>query len=540
MMSDRKEEGCDVQSADTSGARSRAVRETAAALPADGMTAPPRHTLIKGGRLLDPGAGRADAVDILTAGDTIEEVGPPGLAAPETSAEIDARDRLLMPGLINGHTHGHGALAKGMVGDRLPLEAFLTSSGALSSGRSVEDKYLSTLLSAVEMIRKGCTACYDLHVEYPVPSPDGMQAVGQAYHDAGMRAVVAPMMADKTLYQALPGLMDAMPANVRAEVERIQAAPYEASIEGCRAILGRWPFDRDRVRPALAPTIPLHCSDDFLVACRDLARDFDVGVQTHLAESKAQAVLGQQKYGRSLTAHLDGLGLLGPRFSAAHAIWIDRDDIRRLADVGAGVSHNALSNLRLGSGLAPVRLMLSTGLTVGIGTDSTNTSDTQNMFEAMRLASYISRIQMPEYDQWLTVEEVLTMATVGSAAVLGFDGTIGRIAPGYKADIVFLDLADVNYLPFNNPPMQVVNAESGGAIDSVMIDGRMVFEGGRMLTVDEAKLRSDVERTVSRLNEVNAANLAFARAIEDVVGAFCVTQSRVAFHIHRRADDCGT
>jgi 5-methylthioadenosine/S-adenosylhomocysteine deaminase len=251
-------------------------------------------------------------------------------------------------------------------------------------------------------------------------------------------------------------------------------------------------------------------------------------------------VLGQQKYGRSLTAHLDGLGLLGPRFSAAHAIWIDRDDIRRLADVGAGVSHNALSNLRLGSGLAPVRLMLSTGLTVGIGTDSTNTSDTQNMFEAMRLASYISRIQMPEYDQWLTVEEVLTMATVGSAAVLGFDGTIGRIAPGYKADIVFLDLADVNYLPFNNPPMQVVNAESGGAIDSVMIDGRMVFEGGRMLTVDEAKLRSDVERTVSRLNEVNAANLAFARAIEDVVGAFCVTQSRVAFHIHRRADDCGT
>jgi len=495
-----------------------------------------RYTVVRGGRLLDIAANAAESVDILIDGGTISEIGAPGLAAPDDAAEIDARERLMMPGLVNAHTHGHGGLCKGMVGDRLPLEAFLTSGTALNSNRNLDDKYLSALVSAVELVRKGCTAAYDLFVEYPLATREGMEAVGQAYHDVGMRAVVAPMMADKTLYQAVPGLMGAMPEKVRAQVENIQTAPYEASIEGCRAMLENWPFDRDRVRPAVAPTIPLHCSDEFLAACGDLAREFDVGLQTHLAESKTQAVLGLQKYGRSLTAHLGELGLLGPRFSAAHAIWVDRDDMLRMADAGASVSHNALSNLRLGSGLAPVRAMIENGLRVGIGTDATNTSDTQNMFEALRLASYISRIQMPEYDQWLTIEEVLTMATAGSAEVLGFGDSIGRIAPGYKADIVFLDLTHINYVPLNNAVMQIVNAESGGAVDSVMIDGRMVLEGGRMTTVDEKKLRADVEEAVLRLNEANAQNLAFARSIEDYVGAFCVAHSRADFHIHRRAD----
>ncbi len=495
-----------------------------------------RHQIVRGGRLLDIAANSADPADILIDGDTILEIGAPGLAAPDDAVEIDARDRLMMPGLVNAHTHGHGALCKGMVGDRLPLEAFLTSGAALNGNRTLDDKYLCALVSAVELVRKGCTASYDLFVEFPLPTREGMEAVGRAYHDVGMSAVVAPMMADKTLYQAVPGLMDALPEKIREQVEKIQTAPYEASIEGCRAMLENWPFDRARVRPAVAPTIPLHCSDDFLAACGALAREFDVNLQTHLAESKTQAVLGLKQYGRSLTAHLGALGLLGPRFSAAHAIWIDHDDMLRLADAGASVSHNALSNLRLGSGLAPVRAMIENGLRVGIGTDATNTSDTQNMFEALRIASYISRIQTPEYKQWLTIEEVLTMATTGSAGVLGFGDSIGRIVPGYRADIVFLDLSHINYVPLNNAAMQIVNAESGGAVDSVMIDGRMVLEDGRMTTIDEKKLRADVEEAVSRLNEANAQNHAFARSIENYVGAFCVAHSRADFHVHRLAD----
>ncbi|MCP4328185.1 MAG: amidohydrolase family protein [Alphaproteobacteria bacterium] len=499
----------------------------------------PDRFIIRGGRILDVATGVDRPADLLIDGTTIAEIGPPEMIAPVDAKLIDATDRLLLPGLINAHTHSHGGLAKGMVADRVPLEVFLASSAGLYWGRTLTDKYLSALISAVELVRKGCTATYDMFVEIPVPTRDGAEAVAQAYHDVGMRAVVAPMMADRTLYQAMPGLIDAMPDQIRRQVEKITTAPQEASIEGCRTILKHWPFDRDRVRPAVAPTIPLHCTDEFLSACGDLARDFDVGMQTHLAESKTQALIGLRKYGKTLTAHLSDLGLLGPRFSAAHAIWVDREDILRMADAGAGVSHNVLSNLRLGSGMAPVRLMIENGLQVGIGTDATNTSDTQNMFEAMRLAAYISRIQAPEYDQWLSIEDVIAMATTGSAAILGFADRIGRLETGYKADIVFLNLADITYVPANNIALQLVNGESGGAVDSVMIGGRMVLEHGRMLTVDEAKLRIDIEKASARLNVSNARNATLARSIADIVGAFCVSHSRMPLPIHRRAETCG-
>ena len=158
----------------------------------------------------------------------------------------------------------------------------------MNGSRNLDDKYLSAQLS-VEMVHKGCTAAYDLFVEYPVPSIEGIDAVARAYRDVGMRAVIAPMMSDRTLYQAYPGLVEALPEELRDTARRAAAAPYAESLRACRAILQDWKFDRDLVRPALGPTIPMHCSDDFLTGCRDLAREFDVGLQTHLAESATQA-----------------------------------------------------------------------------------------------------------------------------------------------------------------------------------------------------------------------------------------------------------
>ena len=490
-------------------------------------------TVIRGGRILELGSHRAEPVDLLLAGHTIREIGPPGLAAPEGATPVDARDRLLIPGLVNAHTHAHGGLAKGLTPDRATLETFLTSVSATTGDRSLEEKYLSALLSAIEMVHRGCTAAYDLCVEYPAPTPEGILAVARAYRDVGMRAVVAPMMADRTLWHALPGLLEAVPEAVRRQVAQIQAAPVEVSLAACRAVLRDWPFDRASVCPALGPTIPLHCSDAFLTACRDLAREFDLGVHTHLAETKTQALLGPQKYGKTLTAHLADLGLLGPHLSAAHAIWVSDEDIARLADAGAGVAHNPLSNLRLGSGVAPVARMRERGLRVGIGTDSVSTSDTQNMFEAARLASFLSRIVSPVSAEWLSVEDVLEMASTGSAGVLGMAGITGRLAPGFRADLVFLDLSHIGYVPLNDPVMQLVNGESGAAIDKVMIDGRMILDGGRLLTVNEEKVRAQAERSAARLKEATAEKLAFARSLERYVAAFCVAHAQQPWGIHR-------
>src|SRR3984893_18426054 len=422
-----------------------------------------KRMIIRGGRVLDIEARRAELADILIEDGTIRSVAPPGTAAPQDAEIVNAPDRLLAPGLVNGHTHAHGALGKGLVGDRLPLEIFLSSAVAINGGRNTQDKYLGAALSAVEMVRRGCTAAYDLMVEFPLPSVEGIEAAAQAYHDVGMRAVVAPMMADRSLYQALPGLMEAMPDRLVDDLRRIVGAAYHSSVEVCRTILRGWRHDRGRIRPALAPTIPLHCSDEFWLACRDLARDHDVRLQTHLAETKMQAVLGLKKYGKSLTAHLSELGLLGERFSAAHAIWIDRDDSKRLADAGCGAIHNPASTLRIGSGVAPVRNRLAAGLRVGIGTDATNTSDGQNMFEVTRLAAFLSRIAGPDYQRWLSADEAMRMATTGSAGILGFSD-IGRLATGYKADIVFLDLGHITYVPLRAPLLQVAFADSGAAV----------------------------------------------------------------------------
>ncbi|HYE92756.1 MAG TPA: amidohydrolase family protein, partial [Terriglobales bacterium] len=154
------------------------------------------RSVVRGGRVLDARRRRAELADILIEDGAIREIGPPGLAAPEGATVVDARDRLVIPGLINAHTHAHGALVRGLAGDRVPLELLLNQAAVLNGSRTLEDKYLSAQLSAIEMIRKGCTACYDMFVEIPSPSVEGVHAVARAYGDVGLRAVIAPMMGE--------------------------------------------------------------------------------------------------------------------------------------------------------------------------------------------------------------------------------------------------------------------------------------------------------------------------------------------------------
>jgi 5-methylthioadenosine/S-adenosylhomocysteine deaminase len=492
--------------------------------------------LIRDGRVLRPDLRTCEPADLLVENGFIRAIEPPGCITRVDVETVEATDRLLVPGLVNGHTHAHGGLGKGAIGDRVPLEVFLSASGAVNGGRTLDDKRLSAALTAVELVRKGCTAAYDLFVEYPVPTRDGLDAVADGYGAVGMRAVIAPMMADRSLYQALPGLVESLPDPLQALARTIKAAPYEASVAAAREILAGWSHDRDKLRPALGPTIPLHCSDEFLVACARLADEYDVSLQTHLAESKTQAVLAYKRYGRSLVAHLRALAVLGPRLSAAHGIWLDADDIAQLAGTGTAVVHNPMSNLRLGSGVAPARALLDAGVNLGIGTDASNTSDGQNMFEALRLAAMLSRIGDADHGRWLATEEVFRAATEGSATILGFD-RIGRLETGWRADIVFLDAAYVHYVPLRNPLRQMVLAENGAAVNSVMIDGRFVLRERRLLTVDDVRLRRQAEEAASRLDEANAEAVRAADRFRDLVGHFCIAHARAPFHVHRRLPD---
>ena len=493
-------------------------------------------SVIRNGSIVEAARRTLRRADIAVRDGMIDAIIPPGAPAPADAKTIDATDRLLMPGLVNAHTHSHGNLVRS-AGDRWTLELGIHLNTAIRRNQTLDDKYLGALLGAVEMVRKGCTACYDLVSEVPFPTEEGLEAVARAYADVGMRAVVAPMMASHSIYHALPGLLDHMPPAWRERVRHFDGDADRLNLDMTRRALESWRFDRSDVRLAIAPTIPLHCSDAFWKDAAALAREHGVGLHTHLAESKLQAVAGMERYGCTLTEHLDRLGVLAPNLTAAHGVWLDDDDVRRLADRGCSIAHNPGSNMRYGSGLAAVRRMLDAGVTVGIGTDSRSCSDNLNMFEAMRLASFTSRVRGPDYRRWLGTDEVFHMATAGSARALGFENLIGKLEQGCAADIVFLDRNDLNYVPLNDVTNQVVNAEDGTGVDAVMIAGRMIVERGRVVSVDTSRLASRAEAAVSRMREANAGALALAAAVEDEFGTYCRALGARTYHVDRFVDD---
>ena len=491
------------------------------------------NRIVTGGLVLVAGETSARAADLVLRDDCIEAIVAPGSVTSEAAERIDATGRLIIPGLINAHTHGHGGLAKG-IGDRWSLELLLNAGSWINVGRTDEDRYLSTLLSGVEMLRKGCTACYDLSAMLPAPTVEGLHEVARAYGDIGMRAVISPMIADRAFYQAIPGLLDAFPAELRTLAEAMRTAPGEVTLAAIREAARTWPHARDRIRLGIAPTIPLHCSDEFMIGCRDLAAEFDLPVQTHLAESPVQRAGAQRRYGMTLTAHLDRLGLLGPKFSGAHAIWIDDAEIALLAKHGGTLAHNPGSNLRLGNGIADMRRAIAGGVTVGVGTDGSSSADNQNMFEAMRLAAFVSRVFDRPPEDWIGAAEAIRLATEGSAAVLGMGDLIGKIAPGYKADLVFLDLDHVNLVPLNSAVNQLVNTEDGTAVRDVMVGSKFVLRDGALPGLDWPRIAARARSAAARLAEANAGARRAVESLAPVVNHFCVGLGRCAHDLPRK------
>jgi len=490
-------------------------------------------TIIRGGRLLDAAGRTAPFKDILVKDGAILDVGEPGLAAPAEAEVVDASRHLMHPGLINSHTHGSGALTRGYL-DRWNLEMLLMAAPRRFGNQSAEIKYLNTYLGAVEMALKGCTVAYDLTFGVPVATTEELIAMGQAYRDAGIRAVMAPMLSDISFYRAIPGLVESLPAELQ-RLSVIDAA--DATDEVLRLMgeaLAAWPHDRDHVKLGVAPTIPTHCSDALMRGSDRLVRDYDTVMQSHVGESKVQVLAAKEFWGKSMVAHIDELGLIGPHFSVAHGVWLDDDDMRRLADHGASVSHNAGSNMRLGAGIADSRRMLELGVNLGIGTDGATSSDNQNMYESMRAAQQVSCVRQPDHRLWLSTPEVIAAATTGGARLTGFSH-VGAIEPGKRADIVFLTLDHPNWMPVNDPANQLVLVEDATAVRHVMVDGRFIVRDGRHLASDMAALSGKAEAARETIASLNQADMAVAERLEEAVTSFCRSLSAKPYSVERYA-----
>lgn len=487
--------------------------------------------LVEGGRVLDDGALRV--ADILIEGNRIAALGP-GIERPADADIVDASHRIILPGLINAHTHAHNMLSRGLA-RRWTLEDQLNHGPALLAGRSIEDQYTSAAIGAVEMLKTGCTTAYDLFMALPSPSEAGVEAVVRAYTDVGMRAVVAPAVSDIVFHRTIPDLMDLLPSELRRTVESFRLTPADELLRMTENAIRRWDgFAGGRIRTAVSPTIPGQCTDEFLDGCVRLARQYGVGLHTHLLESKVQAIHCIRRWGKSAVAHLADIGMLGPRFTGAHAVWLTADDIHLLASTGATVVHNPASNLRLGNGLAPVRELLDAGVTVGLGTDGSMSSDNQDMFESMRFAALVSRSRFP-YDQesWLDGTDSWDMATGGSARVLGMGNDIGVIRSGAKADLVLMREDSVFLHPLNDTVNALVYAETGAGVDTVLVDGTVVLANGRATRADENALYARAQEGAARLRHENRDAWTIAAEIEPYLAAACRATAAAPYPVDR-------
>ncbi len=432
--------------------------------------------------------------DVLVIGDRIAAVGQ-DLAhhAPPHAVRVRADGQLLMPGLVNAHFHSPANFMRGTL-DSLPLEIFmLYEVPALDAPVPPEHAYVRTLLGAVEMLKGGITTVQDDAFFIPVPSTDEIDAVMGAYRDSGIRARVALDQQNLPDADKLPFLAELAPPALR---ERLIAPAQMAAPELLRhyeALIANWHgAEGGRLQAAVSCSAPQRVSEDYFRALDALSARHDLPFYIHMLETRTQRVFGDVCWnGSSLIRRVDDLGLLSDRMNVIHAVWIDDDDIARLARSGAQVVHNPVSNLRLGSGIMPFRRLRDAGVPIALGTDEAIADDAISIWGAAKLAGLVHNIADSDYTRWPTASEILDCVVTGGARAMRQADRIGRVAPGFQADLILIDLDALPFTPLNDLERQLVYCDPSSAIRMTMVAGRILVRDGRMLSIDEAKLRQE-------------------------------------------------
>lgn len=407
--------------------------------------------------------------------------------------EVDVAGDIVIPGLINAHTHSNQTIEKGLC-DALPLDAWmvLASYGGAGARLTPRDLYVSAMAGGLEMVRSGTTAVLDCARSDAEWIDEGMEAIMQAYIDLGLRANVAVQYADLDFFSSIP--ISLVPEG--GALRRPPVAPPEQVLAAATAFLDRWTDRTPLVRPMLGPSSLPRCSVALFEASLDLARERGARLQTHLLSAASQVTVAQERYGVSTVEYLGRLGGLESWASFAHAIWLDDTEIELFAQTDAVAVHNPASNLKLGAGVAPVPQLLRAGAKVAIGSDGASSNDTQNMFETLKLSTILHRVHGPQAS-WPTASDGLGMCWTNGAAAMGTD--LGRISVGARADLVVLDADYVWPAPADQLRQKLVYGELGSAVRSVYVDGKVLLSDRRITTVDEAAICAEARDIATRI-----------------------------------------
>jgi 5-methylthioadenosine/S-adenosylhomocysteine deaminase len=429
---------------------------------------------------------------------------------------IEGDRRIAMPGMVNAHCHSPANLVRGLFASR-PLEIWRAYYRACLRDMRDEDFYASALLGGMEMLKNGATTVLDHFFGNQACRFMGAGAAIQAMRDLGLRHVVALTLSDKNYEDTVP--LGETASRLSEEIKRMSAREAKAAkawLEDCKEFIDIF-HDPDKLTTCCpGPSAVQRCSDELLRGAAEIARKRKLPLHIHLAETKAQALMGKKLYGTSLLQHLASLDILAPNLSLAHSIWIEPADIELLAKSGATPVHNPASNLRLGSGLAPVRDFLFAGVGAALGTDGAASNDGQNMFDAVRLAALIHNQAGSDFARWVTPSQALAMATANGARAFGLDA--GVLAPGAMADLVLLRRDTPAFTPLNDAMSQLVFCENGRSVDHVIVNGEIVVKDGRLTKVNENEVLALATKARKRLNPAIEREMAVVRKLEPALG----------------------
>jgi cytosine/adenosine deaminase-related metal-dependent hydrolase len=468
-------------------------------------------TLIKKGYLLDPHLP-FERMDILIEDELITRVAPD--MGFQADTVINALDKVVLPGLVNAHTHTYNVLARGLT-DNLPLEPWLLYIYSVLAGKmSPREQYVWNTIGAIELLKTGATSLLE---HSPAISPLGYEsqvdATINAFTDVGIRAVVAPIYTDSSYSQSLPLhlLSDVKPEDI-ASLNPFPASKTDDVVQALHSIFRRWQNRSSRVSLCLGPGKFYTCSPELMERTAELAAEFNVGIHTHLLETKSQVLMASKKFSRSAVEYLATVNCLGPHVSFAHGVWLDDKDIETLAETNTSVVHNPISNLRLGSGIAPVQTMKARGMNVALGSDDGACNDSVNMFEVMKCASLIGKLY-GRPSKWVSAQDAFTMCLTGGAKVLR--QKVGSLQPGYLADLVILGTENLFIIPKEKFINQLVFSELGSSVETVLVGGRVVVEDKEVKTVDEKELRAEARDSIQKMYaDISSVKKRFAPALD--------------------------
>ena len=418
----------------------------------------------------DPGA-------VAVKGDSIVAVGPEAEIVKEYSANeiMDCGGKVLMPGLVNAHTHVPMTLLRGLEDD-LRLDVWLMGYMLPVEREFVTPEFvrLGTLLACAEQIRSGVTTFNDMYFFE--------DDIAQATADAGMRAVCG----QSVMKYPAP-----------------DASSFEVSIAMAREFIKKWK-GHPLIVPAVAPHAPYSTTPEILRTCANLAKEFDVPLHIHISETAFEVETMRKEQGMPVVPYVKKQGLLEAKVIAAHCVHIDYGEMKTLKHVNAGIAHNPSSNLKLASGFAPVQKMLETGLNVGIGTDGPASNNDLDMFEEVRLASFVAKASSND-PTVVPAATALLMATRMGAQALHMGHLTGSLEAGKRADMIVVDTSPVHNSPRfrrnpNNAYAQLVFASKSTDVTDVMVNGKWLMRAHELLTLNEADLLDQAREIAQKID----------------------------------------